>query len=98
MARIMLVFIGVVTRGVGVLLTPASVSGDDERAPFTVRSLITQRIERLPDGPLCWNGFELALPVGGRSPASDNHAHPIAVGYRAEGTHRVEYAGGPVLT
>ncbi len=63
--------------------------------PATVRLLAAQRVELLPQEPLCWNVFSASLPVGGRIPPEGYISAPLLLGYATKGTHRFEFAGGP---
>lgn len=82
----------------GLLLTVPSAQAQQPPPAPTARTLVSQRVELLPQGPLCWNAFRIELPPGTRSPAAGYAAEPLSLGYQTGGLHRLTYADGPTLT
>src|SRR5688572_24105369 len=66
--------------------------------PATVRLLAAQRVELLPQEPLCWNVFSASIPVGGRIPSDGYISTPLILGYATQGSHKFDFAGGSTST
>ncbi|MCX6020809.1 MAG: hypothetical protein NTZ05_03595, partial [Chloroflexi bacterium] len=60
--------------------------------------LLTQRVQSLPDGPLCFNLTQQTMPAGQRVPAQGYRADPLGVAFMLTGQARLDYAGGPSMT
>lgn len=97
MSRLTLIVCGLVSLALGMLMAAHPAAAEDPPRPMA-RVLLTQRVELLPQEPLCWNVLQETRPPGDRSPGEGFHAEPLAVVYRVEGLHRIEYLGGPTPT
>lgn len=75
MQRLTLIVAGLTLVVVGSLLTASSVGAADPPPLIVPRPLVSQRVELLPQGPLCWNiSNERGLTPGTRLPSSDYRA------------------------
>lgn len=96
MARLTLIISGLVSLVLGILMSVPPAAAQEQIA---LRVLAEQRVELLPQGPVCWAVSRSILPPGGiRPPGGGYHAHALYLGYQVEGSQRLEYAGGPTLT
>jgi quercetin dioxygenase-like cupin family protein len=73
---------------------PTATSGPS----IQTRTLFEQRVEQLPQQPLCWDVRTGSLAPGAKSPATGFHTHGWVVAYLTGGTERVTYAGGASFT
>ena len=62
------------------------------------RTLFEQRVDRLPQQPLCWDVRTGSLAPGAKSPATGFQTHGWVVAYLTGGTERVTYEGGASFT
>ena len=94
MKRSACILTGLVWLAGGLGLTAVPAAADDP--PLIIpRVVVEQRLEMLPEGPLCWNVYRQTLPPDGRAPLSGYLARPPSVAYRLDGQARLDYAGGP---
>ncbi|MCX6022389.1 MAG: hypothetical protein NTZ05_11805, partial [Chloroflexi bacterium] len=82
--------LAVVLAAIGIAIPAVA---EDPPAP-TARVVVSQRVELLPQGSLCWTVFRVAMEPGGRFPASDYAAGPLMAAYSASGVQRFEFSGG----
>ena len=62
------------------------------------QTLFEQRVEQLPQQPLCWDVRTGSLAPGAKSPATGFHTHGWVVAYLTGGAERVTYEGGASST
>jgi len=62
------------------------------------RTLFEQRVEQLPQQPLCWDVRTGSLDPGAKSPATGFHTHGWVVASVTRGAERVTYEGGASFT
>lgn len=62
------------------------------------KTLFEQRLEQLPQGPLCWDVRAGSLAPGSKSPATGSHTHGWVVNYVTAGAERVTYEGAASFT
>ncbi|MCX6021065.1 MAG: hypothetical protein NTZ05_04935 [Chloroflexi bacterium] len=89
-----LILSGLLSLAVGILGAVAPVAGAAPPEPVT-RVLFEQRVERLPDGPVCWNVFREVLPVGAKFPSEGFNSDPPSAAYVQEGQAQLDFSGGP---
>ena len=94
MPRLPLILSGLLSVVLAAFVLAVPAVADDPPAP-TARVVVSQRVELLPQGPLCWTVFRVAMEPGGRFPASDYAAGPLMATYSAGGAQRFEFSGGP---
>ena len=86
----------------GLLLLGLALAGETPAArgqePIQTGTLLEARIERLPDGPVCWDIRRGSLAPGAKSPATGFHVHGWVVAYVTGGIERVTYEGGASTT
>jgi len=68
------------------------------RPSIQTRTLFEQRLEQLPQQPLCWDVRTGSLAPGAKSPATGFHRHGWVVAYVTGGAERVTYEGGASFT
>lgn len=64
------------------------------RPSIQTRTLFEQRVNQLPQQPLCWDVRTGSLAPGAKSPATGFHTHGWVVAYVTGGVERVTYEGG----
>lgn len=62
------------------------------------RTLFEQRVDQLPQQPLCWDVRAGSLAPGAKSPATGFHTHGWVVAHVTGGAERVTYEGGASFT
>jgi len=83
--------------------TPVSPTAVPVPAPTSApsiktRTLFEQRVEQLPQQPLCWDVRTGSLAPGAKSPATGFHTHGWVVAYVTGGSERATYEKGPSYT
>ena len=81
--------------------TPPTATKVAESTPspsIQTRTLFEQRVEQLPQQPLCWDVRTGSLAPGAKSPATGFHTHSWVVAYVTGGAERVTYEGGASFT
>ena len=78
MRRFTLIVSGLVSLVLGIFLTVAPAAADEPPAPVQ-RTLVNQRVELLPQEPLCWNVNQGSRLPGSRTPAEGFRAQPLTV-------------------
>ena len=68
------------------------------RPPIQTKTLFEQRVEQLPQLPICWDVRTGSLAPGAKSPATGSHSHAWVVSYVTAGAERVTYEGGASFT
>lgn len=103
LSSIIVIASGLVSLAVGLFLSTNSSASPPAgpQSPLiarpTVRLLVSQRVEQLPQGPLCWVVNTNTGSVGGRNPATGYHAHGLNLNYLAQGDLQTEFDDGRVL-
>ncbi len=96
MSRSSVIFGTIFALFITIVLSTAPLATAQE--PATVRLLAAQRVELLPQEPLCWNVFSASIPAGGRFPPQGYLSAPLLLGYATQGSHRFDFAGGATST
>lgn len=79
--------------------TRVPATGTPVSAPsIKTRTLFEQRVEQLPQQPLCWDVRTGSLAPGAKTPATGFHTHGWVVAYVSGGTERVTYEKGASYT
>lgn len=68
------------------------------RPAIQTKTLFEQRVEQLPQQPLCWDVRTGSLAPGAKSPATGSHTHGWVVSDVTGGSERVTYDGGASAT
>lgn len=76
----------------------AGVAASPPGLSIQTRTLFDQRIERLPQQPLCWDVRTGSLAPGVKSPATGFHVHSWVAAYVSGGAERVTYETGASFT
>ncbi len=97
MPRFTLVLTGLVSLILGMLMSVSQAAAEDPPPAPVARLLVSQRVELLPQEPLCWRIVEATRPAGTRRPPSGYVADPLSLFYLAAGEAQIEYAGGPTV-
>lgn len=92
MLRLSLIVGGLVSLTLGMLQTAPHAAAQEQIA---LKVLAEQRVELLPQEPLCWNVFRMDLAPGFRGAS---HAHALTLGYGLGGSQLLEFLGGPTGT
>lgn len=83
--------------------TPTGAPVSQKAAPTSApaiktRTLFEQRVEQLPQQPLCWDARTGSLAPGAKSSAKGFHTHGWVVAYVTGGSERVTYENGASYT
>ncbi len=78
--------------------TATKVAASTPSPSIQTRTLFEQRVEQLPQQPLCWDVRTGSLAPGAKSPATGFHTHGWVVAYVTGGAERVTYEGGASFT
>lgn len=78
--------------------TATKVAAAPPSPAIKTRTLFEQRVEQLPQQPLCWDVRTGSLAPGAKSPAKGFHTHGWVVAYVSGGTERVTYEKGASYT
>lgn len=70
----------------------------EEPPPPTLTELVSQPVDALPQGPLCWVVAEHAIPPRGQIPETADHSHGLTLVYQVEGPQSLELTGDPGVT
>ena len=62
--------------------------------PIQTKTLFEQRVEQLPQQPICWDVRTGSLAPGAKSPATGFHTHGWVAAYVTGGAERLTYEGG----
>lgn len=95
MRRTLLVLGGVVLLGLAFASEAPAARGQE---PIESRTILEARVDRLPEGPVCWDIRRGSLAPGAKSPATGLHSHGMVVSYVTAGTERVTYDGAAAVT
>ena len=76
--------------------TPAAAPAP--RPAIQTKTLFEQRVEQLPQLPICWDVRSGSLASGAKSPATGVHTHGWVAAYVNGGAERVTYEGGTSST
>lgn len=96
MRRLALAVAGLVLMAAATAVPGTPAAADDPVSPDPISTtLVNERVELLPQRPLCWNLFRLTTPAGARVPAQGYAAAPLSVVYLSQGEIRGEYSAGP---
>ena len=88
MRRSCLVFSTMVSLGLAVASDNLLARGQE---PIESRTILEARVERLPEGPLCWDIRRGSLAPGAKSPATGFHSHGMVLSYVTAGAELLTY-------
>lgn len=78
--------------------TPAPTATPAPRPAIQTKTLFEQRVEQLPQLPICWDVRTGSLAPGAKAPATGSHTHGWVISYVTGGSERVTYDGGASAT
>ena len=78
--------------------TATKVAASPPSPSIQTRTLFEQRVDQLPQQPLCWDVRTGSLAPKAKSPATGFHTHGWVVAYMTGGAERVTYEGGASFT